>query len=47
VRKVIEQAAAAGLEVQIVGNGTSRQQAPDPGTMVPPGTKIVVRCGTK
>jgi cell division protein FtsI (penicillin-binding protein 3) len=47
VRKVIEQAAAAGLQVQIVGNGTSRLQAPDPGTMVPPGTKIVVRCGTK
>jgi cell division protein FtsI (penicillin-binding protein 3) len=45
VRQVIEQAAAAGLEVQIVGNGTSRQQAPDPGAMVPPGTKIVVRCG--
>ncbi len=44
VRKVIEQAAAAGLEVQIVGNGTARQQAPDPGTMVAPGTKIVVRC---
>jgi cell division protein FtsI (penicillin-binding protein 3) len=47
VRKVIEQAAAAGLEVQIIGSGTSRQQAPDPGAMVPPGTKIVVRCGTK
>ena len=45
VRKVIEGAAAAGLQVQIVGNGTSRLQAPDPGTMVPPGTKIVVRCG--
>jgi cell division protein FtsI (penicillin-binding protein 3) len=45
VRKVVEQAAAAGLEVQIVGSGTARQQAPDPGTMVPPGTKIVVRCG--
>ncbi len=45
VRQVIEQAAAAGLEVQIIGNGTSRQQAPDPGVMVPPGTKIVVRCG--
>ena len=45
VRKVVEQAAAAGLEVQIVGNGTARLQAPDPGTMVAPGTKIVVRCG--
>jgi cell division protein FtsI (penicillin-binding protein 3) len=45
VRKVIEQAAAAGLEVQITGNGTVREQAPAPGTMVAPGTKIVVRCG--
>jgi len=45
VRKVIEQAAAAGLEVKILGNGTARQQVPDPGTMVPPGTRIVVRCG--
>jgi cell division protein FtsI (penicillin-binding protein 3) len=45
VRKVIEQAAAAGLEVEIAGSGTVREQAPAPGTMVPPGTKIVVRCG--
>ena len=44
VRKVIEQAGAAGLEVVITGNGTAREQAPAPGTMVPPGTKIVVRC---
>jgi cell division protein FtsI (penicillin-binding protein 3) len=45
VRQVIEQAAAAGLQVQIVGNGTARQQVPAPGSMVPAGTKIVVRCG--
>jgi cell division protein FtsI (penicillin-binding protein 3) len=45
VRKVIEQAAAAGLEVQITGNGAVREQAPAAGTMVAPGTKIVVRCG--
>jgi cell division protein FtsI (penicillin-binding protein 3) len=45
VRKVIEQAAAAGLEVQVSGSGTVREQAPAPGTMVAPGTKIVVRCG--
>jgi cell division protein FtsI (penicillin-binding protein 3) len=45
VRKVIEQAAAAGLEVQITGNGTVREQAPAPGSMVAPGTQIVVRCG--
>ena len=45
VRKVIEQASAAGLEVQISGNGTVREQAPVAGTMVVPGTQIVVRCG--
>ena len=45
VRKVIEQASAAGLEVQVSGNGTVREQAPAAGTMVAPGTQIVVRCG--
>jgi cell division protein FtsI (penicillin-binding protein 3) len=44
IRKVIEQAGAAGLEVEITGNGTAREQAPAAGTMVAPGTKIVVRC---
>jgi cell division protein FtsI (penicillin-binding protein 3) len=44
VRKVIEQASAAGLAVQITGNGTVREQAPSAGTMVTPGTQIVVRC---
>lgn len=45
VRRVIEQAGAAGLDVQIIGNGTCRQQAPASGTMVSSGTRIVVRCG--
>jgi cell division protein FtsI (penicillin-binding protein 3) len=45
VRKVIELSAAAGLEVAITGNGTVREQAPAPGAMVEPGTRIVVRCG--
>jgi len=44
MRKVIEQAAAAGLEVQITGSGTVREQAPLAGTMVASGTQIVVRC---
>jgi cell division protein FtsI (penicillin-binding protein 3) len=44
VRQVIEQAGAAGLDVQIVGDGLAREQAPAPGTLVPQGTKIVVRC---
>ena len=45
VRKVIELAAASGLQVQVSGNGSVREQAPAPGTMVAPGTQIVVRCG--
>jgi cell division protein FtsI (penicillin-binding protein 3) len=45
VRKVIEVAAQAGLEVQIKGTGTVREQAPPAGTMVTAGTQIVVRCG--
>ena len=44
VRQVIEAAGSAGLEVEITGSGTAREQAPAPGTKVPPGTKIVVRC---
>jgi len=45
VRRVIEQAEAAGLAVRISGNGTVREQAPMAGTMVATGTQIVVRCG--
>jgi cell division protein FtsI (penicillin-binding protein 3) len=44
IRQVIEQAGSAGLEVDIVGNGIAREQAPAPGAMVRPGTKIVVKC---
>jgi cell division protein FtsI (penicillin-binding protein 3) len=44
VRQVIEEAGSAGFEVEIAGSGTAREQAPSPGAMVTPGTKIVVRC---
>ncbi len=44
VRDLIESAANAGLEVEIMGSGIARQQAPAPGTQVPAGTKIVVHC---
>ena len=44
VRQVIEKAAETGLQVEIVGDGTVRNQAPAPGTMVQPGTHVVVRC---
>jgi cell division protein FtsI (penicillin-binding protein 3) len=45
IRSAIEMTAAAGLQMQVTGNGTVREQAPAPGTKVPSGTKIVVRCG--
>lgn len=44
VRQVIVQAAAAGFDVEIAGNGIAREQVPAPGTLVPSGTKIVVSC---
>jgi cell division protein FtsI/penicillin-binding protein 2 len=44
VREIIEQAGSAGLGVKITGDGIAREQFPAPGAMVPPGTKIVVRC---
>ena len=44
VREVVVQAGTAGLQVEIAGDGIARQQAPAPGSTVPPGTKIVVRC---
>jgi cell division protein FtsI (penicillin-binding protein 3) len=43
MRRVIEQAGSSGLQVEISGSGTVREQAPAPGTMVAPGTRIVVR----
>jgi cell division protein FtsI (penicillin-binding protein 3) len=44
-RTAVEMAAAQGLQLNISGQGTVREQAPSPGTKVPSGTKIVVRCG--
>jgi cell division protein FtsI (penicillin-binding protein 3) len=44
VRDVIVQAASAGLDVEIAGSGTAREQAPTAGSMVAEGTKIVVKC---
>jgi cell division protein FtsI (penicillin-binding protein 3) len=45
IRNVIEMIAAEGLQVEIRGSGTVREQAPAAGTQVPTGTKIIVRCG--
>jgi cell division protein FtsI (penicillin-binding protein 3) len=43
MRRVIETAAGAGLEVEVAGRGTIKEQAPVAGAMVPPGTRVVVR----
>jgi len=43
---VIVAAAGVGLEVEVAGSGTIREQAPAPGSMVTPGTHVVVR-GTR
>jgi cell division protein FtsI (penicillin-binding protein 3) len=43
LRSVIEQATGLGLRVETLGSGLARDQMPAAGTMVPPGTEIVVR----
>ena len=45
VRKVIEEAGAAGFDVHIAGSGVCREQSPAAGSMVAAGTHIQVRCG--
>ena len=44
LRQAVEVAGGAGFDVSFYGDGIVRQQAPAPGAMVPPGTKIVARC---
>ena len=43
VRQAVESAGNAGLSLEVVGSGIAREQVPVPGTMVPPGTGVVVR----
>jgi cell division protein FtsI (penicillin-binding protein 3) len=43
LRSALESAQTAGLALQIVGSGIAREQVPAPGSLVPPGTEIVVR----
>jgi cell division protein FtsI (penicillin-binding protein 3) len=43
LRSVVESATTLGLRVETLGSGLARDQMPAPGTMVPPGTEIVVR----
>ncbi len=43
MREAIASAHKAGFELQVVGNGTAREQQPPPGSYLPPGSKIAVR----
>lgn len=43
LRSVVEHAGSLGLRVETLGSGLAREQAPLAGTMVPPGTEVVVR----
>jgi cell division protein FtsI (penicillin-binding protein 3) len=43
LRTVVEHAAGLGLRVETLGSGLAQDQMPAAGTMVPPGTEIVVR----
>ncbi len=42
VRAVIEQSMAMGVQVEVVGSGVARQQAPPPGSPLNPGEKVRV-----
>ena len=44
VRQVVEQVAAAGLNLQVEGRGLVRSQEPAAGSAVQPGAQIVVHC---
>ena len=43
VKDVMEEAAAQGLEINLVGNGLARAQTPPPGAVLVPGAPIEVR----
>ena len=43
LRTAVEVAADAGLEIEAVGSGVAREQTPEPGARVAPGTRISVR----
>ena len=44
VRQVVEQAALAGLNLQVEGRGLVRSQQPEAGAQVLPGSQIIVHC---
>jgi cell division protein FtsI (penicillin-binding protein 3) len=44
VRSALEQAQAAGIELEISGSGVGREQSPEAGAKLPPGGHVVGKC---
>jgi hypothetical protein len=44
VRQVVEQAPVAGLTLRVEGRGLVRTQTPVAGSLVQPGTQVIVHC---
>ncbi len=43
MRAVVEEAAAAGINVELIGHGMARAQAPEPGSILPAGERVRVQ----
>jgi cell division protein FtsI (penicillin-binding protein 3) len=43
VRSALEQAQAAGIELEVSGSGVGREQSPEAGAKLPPGGHVMVR----
>src|SRR5262249_47065183 len=43
LREAIETAQEAGIELEVIGSGVARAQAPPPGTRIPAGARVAVR----
>jgi cell division protein FtsI (penicillin-binding protein 3) len=43
LREAIEVAQESGIELEVIGSGVARAQAPPPGTRIPAGSRVAVR----
>ncbi|MGH9669107.1 MAG: PASTA domain-containing protein, partial [Terriglobales bacterium] len=43
LREAVEMAQESGFELEVIGSGVARAQAPAPGTRIPAGARVAVR----
>ena len=43
LRTVLEESAATGLPIEVLGDGLARNQDPPPGSVLPPGARVRVQ----